>query len=179
MIYRAWKIIRICKICIPGIRRPVYGSKTETYAHLNFLRPESVWALMLSRGSTLQNHTLSNLNLNPPLVYPPSCKICKNMQNMQEYSKNAGILKTNQNTHHLSAFARKSVMSSSSFGGFRQQNKRYHYSGSSVTSISSGDESTKGTSMGCFKFQWFLLPHLWKCKKWSSNKNCNNMHEYA
>ena len=36
---------------------------------------------------------------------------------------------------------------------FRQQNKRYHHRGSSVTSISSGDESTKGTSMGCFKFQ--------------------------
>ena len=80
---------------------------------------------------SMQKYTRNILNI--PLV----CKSHKNMQQIFQIYAEYGLCNTSNDSVIL----------------FRQQNKRYHHRGSSVTSISSGDESTKGTSMGCFKFQ--------------------------
>ena len=153
MIYRIWKMIRMqnmhCWYTMIGVR--LQGRDVGAF---ELLETRVCLSLNAEQGQyPAEPHIVKPVATWTPLLYTHSlAKYARIWKTMQEYSKNAGILKTNQNMHHLLAFARKSVMSSSSFGGFRPQNKGYHDRGSSVTSISSGDGSLKGTPMGCSKF---------------------------
>ena len=68
-------------------------------------------------------------------------------------------------SNHLSAIRRMSLISSSSFGGFRRRNKWYHDSNWSTTSISSRDGSTTGTCLGCLRLWSATSPAIKSCKR--------------